>query len=68
MDPINYRCKEYNSLTEVTADEVRRLAYTKNVVLYNNLVVDLDKFSHPGSNRIIDQFKGKDISQAYNAQ
>ena len=49
----------------MTQSEYQSLTSQKRVVLWKDLILDLTGFDHPGYNHIVDEFQGKDISEAY---
>jgi len=62
MDPLRYSLPSYQELPIISQGEFQDLTRKTKVVLYQDLVVNVDNFNHPGYNNILQQFQGKDIA------
>jgi cytochrome b involved in lipid metabolism len=65
MDPLNYRLRPYADIPRMSREEFQELASRKKVVLYKELVLDVDDFEHPGYNNILHRYQGQDMSAPY---
>jgi cytochrome b involved in lipid metabolism len=66
MDPYNFTLQSYESIPYISQDQYQnRKESSKRIVLFKNLIVDLEGFDHPGYNNILTSFIDKDIYEAY---